>query len=205
MGEDAAALSAYAYPDVFTAGIFRQASYFRPIKSKTGGFFTPKFGPPAGQYVTKAKANPMVVLNWPKMDPDPTVPMASAMQQDGFKHVLSIPVDVEPYHYPNFSTEWFEPIAEFIEKNPPPKGVIAAGAAAATRPAEPSAAAAATAPATPAPVAAANEPQKLLSLAKNYINAKSYPAARARLNTILEKYPTDPAAAEARKLLQTIP
>jgi TolA-binding protein len=125
------------------------------------------------------------------------------MQQDGFKHVFSIPVDTEPYHYPNFTTEWFEPIIEFIEKNPPPKGTVAA-----TRTSEPAVApaAATSAPAAPAaPTAAANEPQKLLNLAKNYINAKSYPAARARLNTIIEKYPNDPAAAEARRLLQSLP
>ena len=76
--------------------------------------------------------------------------------------------------------------------------------------------ASATAPATTAPTAAAtqplvksapasDDPQKLLNLAKNYLNAGNNNGARTRLKMIIEKFPADPAAEEARRLLQTLP
>jgi hypothetical protein len=224
LGEEAPHL-ALAYSDTFTAGIARQPFYFRPIKSRqpNSGSYPPKMPRPPGELVTKAKAHPQVLLEFPASagggEYQQLIP--GAYQQDGFKHVLAIEVDKEPYHYPNFTTDWFEQVMAFIEKSAASGGgVVAAGGApttpsareaatsapietATSQPAQPTASAAPAQPAAPA--AAPSDAQRLLNLAKSYIAAKAYPQARTRLQTILDKYPTEPAAAEAKKLLQTLP
>jgi hypothetical protein len=221
LGEEAPHL-ALAYSDLFTAGIARQPFYFRPIKSRqpNSGSYPPKLPRPPAELISKAKPHPQVLLEFPasagggeyqQLIPD-------AYQQDGFKHVLAIEVDKEPYHYPNFTTEWFDQVMAFIEKS----AAAAAGGAVAVSGAplessNPAAqpggasdaptsapAVAASQPAAAAP-AAPSDAQRLLNLAKSYIAAKAYPQARTRLQTIVDKYPTDPAAMEAKKLLQTFP
>jgi len=48
------------------------------------------------------------------------------------------------------------------------------------------------------------EPQSMLNLARTYIGVNNYIAARLKLKDLIERYPTDPAAAEARQLLEQI-
>lgn len=49
-----------------------------------------------------------------------------------------------------------------------------------------------------------SEPQRLLTLAEYFIKKKAYPPARQRLEQILKDYPDDPAAKDARALLDSI-
>ncbi|HZZ44136.1 MAG TPA: hypothetical protein VFE58_14460 [Tepidisphaeraceae bacterium] len=68
----------------------------------------------------------------------------------------------------------------------------------------------ATAPTTlpirkhPSTKALRSEPERLLALAQFFIDHKSYPPARQRLETIIKNYPDDPTAKEAQALLDTI-
>ncbi|MEA2735728.1 MAG: hypothetical protein QOE14_2179 [Humisphaera sp.] len=200
---------AFGYPEVFTAGIHRQSVYFRPFKAKNGGMYEPTMPRPPGELVTAAKSRPQVLLTFPGNESEYAKFVPAAFQQDGFKHLLTIEVGKEPYHYPNFSNDWFEQAIAFIEKTPAAPALAVATPA--TRAAIPAPApATSSAESAPAPAATTqragpNDAQRLLNLAKNYIAARSYPQARTRLNTILEKYPNDPAAIEAKKLLQTLP
>jgi hypothetical protein len=201
MGEEAATHLGFAYPDVFTAGIYRNHYYFRALKSKkpNTGSYMPGMPMPAAQFVSKSKTHPHILLQFKESNESSQLQPA-AMAQDGFKHVLSLEVDKEPYHYPNFTTDWFEKIIEFIETSQ--KATVVAEPATPSLPATPPTSRAAVGAPPPAP---ANEPQKLLNLAKTYIAAKSYGPARARLQAIIDKYPNDPAAAEAKTLIQTLP
>src|SRR5207253_769952 len=60
--------------------------------------------------------------------------------------------------------------------------------------------------AAPAPAGDANEAAtKALTLAKNYIASKRPDIARTKLQKLIETYPNTPAAADAQKLLQSLP
>ena len=194
MGEEAAEDLALGFPEVFTAGIYRNVVYFRPLNPHRAGFgmYPAAMASIPGEYVSKAKAHRHVILLFTEVT-DYTKLAVAAFAQDGFKQVLTMEVDKEPYHYPNFTTDWFEKVIAFLDA----PGAAVAAAAVTTAPA--------SSPVAAKTQAAASDPQKLLNLAKNYISAKNYAGARTRLNTIVEKFPNDPAAAEARQLLQSLP
>jgi TolA-binding protein len=82
----------------------------------------------------------------------------------------------------------------------------AAGAAAAASAAKQDPPAKADPPPPPPPVAddPASKASKALSLAKSYITAERYDAARERLNQIIQSYPETPAGKEAKTLLEQI-
>jgi hypothetical protein len=252
MGDTAAEELAFGYPDVFTAGIYRNYEYFRPIKSKqpNSGFYLPKLPQPPAALLAKSKQNHHVILAWPAEQEDEFKQLLpGALRADGFKHVLSITVDTEQYHYPNFKTEWFEKVIDFLDEpgeKPKPAEPLAnahAEPGESANPAEPapadssvpspaapsddnstaghpsagassstdsstsadSSTGATTRPEAPTGVPASEDPKKLLNLAKNYIASHAYGPARVRLNLIITKFPSDPAATEARQLLDSLP
>jgi FimV-like protein len=102
--------------------------------------------------------------------------IANRMENDGFNYVKIEPVDHDMISNP----DWFKARIEQLElvKSQPP-GAAAAGV-------QP------TAP---------DEPARLLHLAQAYIASGLTDKAKEKLNELIEKYPSDPAAAKAKDLL----
>ena len=124
----------------------------------------------------------------------------------GFEHakLISVP-DEQIGAYGAFPASWFEQGLEFLDAPLGAKSNVVAAPPAAASDAKPTAQGgiSATKPSgvgAPAPDAAA----RALALAKSYISAQRYDAARQRLQTIIKTYPDSPAAKEAQTLLQQI-
>jgi TolA-binding protein len=129
------------------------------------------------------------------------------MKTDGFQHVLgqeTTPADVQ---YPCLKRDWFErtvlPFLDKVSMTVPAiaanQSAVQAGHAIATQ-------ASGAATTRPSMVRASSpEAQHLLAMAKLGIQNNRVALARDKLQLILSAYPTDPCAAEARKLLATLP
>jgi hypothetical protein len=105
--------------------------------------------------------------------------VASTMRNDGFDCVIVAPVGHDQILRP----DWFRRTLEQLQ-------------AVKSRP--PVAAQSTTAPSTP------DEAARLLHLAQAFIASGNTDLAKDKLNQLIEKYPNDPAAAEARKVLSQL-
>lgn len=210
-----------AFADLFTGFVHINflLNYRQVQVPGTRSYFQPRFSIPPGAPMALARQRRYVFIADPGQVPPPGQPDAfgltiSAYEQDGFKNTLRINLaDREDAHYPNMSEPWFEKLIAFLDTPSPaakPASAPAQNDELVTPAAPPAAAAAAAAePAKPTPAPATkpagpSEAARLLNLAKSYITARSFPNARTRLQTIIDQYPTDPAAAEAKKLLAEI-
>jgi hypothetical protein len=187
--------------DVFTGFVIAMdPGYFRRI-SAGNRYYPPTFPPPPEQYKRLAQRRPYFLLDTFGAD-DPTNKIiqlkAAAMKQDGIKLVDTAPASLTTdLHYPDFKVEWFEDKAlPFLDKST---------SAATTEPA--SVARTTTKPTTSAlPAAAAPSPAAhALSMARLYIKNGQPELARTKLQLIIETFPNDPAAEQARELLKRLP
>ncbi|MDP9174066.1 MAG: hypothetical protein M3O30_09405 [Planctomycetota bacterium] len=221
-------LVSMATSDVFTGGIwFWDYGFFSPIPfQKDGGTFIypPDATAPPNPWANLAKAHPYVCAKNTDYDPVYSPLAMAALKRYGFDHLLEFPVSTEEYHYPNFQVAWFKKSIEYLDSI-----VLTAGkpvpAAAAPQPIKkPDQPEAPAVPATPAPADASSappasapppadqpatkpaldEPQRLLKLAQAYIDSQRPDLAKEKLQEILDKYPDDPAAEQAKTLMTQI-
>jgi hypothetical protein len=192
--------------DVFTGMLcVFDDTYFRKIAPRGYGPRLAKFLPPPGPLLQQAKRRPIALLHStfePHMSPRDVL---DAMTSDGF-NVMSQLAGTEDVHYPNLKPEWFEQnVLPFLDKT----ALSAPEAHAVVAPAPPKVAAApATNPAgAPSPAGPAGNPEaeRLLRLAKLYVQNGQPNLARPKLETILSAYPKDPSAVVAKQLLDQLP
>lgn len=98
--------------------------------------------------------------------------------------------------YPNFSPDWFTKAIHFLD-------AAQSTAPAASRPTTAAAPGEAATTSQPTPPAS-EQADRLLKLAKLYMQVGKKDAARAKLNELLSRFPNEPASATARKLLVEI-
>ena len=232
-GGRCASMLAIGFPDVFTGGGYPLigTNYFRlvelgPGKDGRPEFYRRYFDRPAKKLLDVAMKQRRFVLLTGDEDDNrrQTHLYAEAMKKDGFRHVTYIQVPGMKHTAPD--AEWFEKgiIAldegrDAVAAAEPAPGATPAAAAkpsAGGKPTAPSGAAPKATPApaasrgapTPAPAADADspndDPQRLMRLAKLYVDNRMYKKAREKLNEIVKNHPTSPAAAEAKKLLAEI-
>jgi hypothetical protein len=194
-GGRAASMLGVGFPDVFTGGCYiAGCDYYRDVPlGEPGRFWQRNFFPPPRPIFKLAKTSSRHVLFTGEGDInfDQTECNYKAFLGDGFQHVTLFEPPQMGHAPPD--PKWFEKGIAALDTPPAP----------ATKPA---AARPKPAPdAIPAPdmlTQQTREAESDLRSARLYINAKLYPQARQRLTRILQKYPTTPAAAEARKLLE---
>ena len=112
--------------------------------------------------------------------------MAATMAGKGYSHVQLIDIGAGEAQYPKFAA-WLKQAIRFLDTSQN----ATAGAPAASQ----AAAGGATATGT------SDAATRLLKLGKLYFDAGKKDLARAKLKELIAKYPTDPAAAMAKKLL----
>jgi hypothetical protein len=127
----------------------------------------------------------MQILGFPSEDTSPGASVwwrmvADRMENDGFDYVKVEPVSHAQLNGP----DWFKARIQQLElvKVQPPGAPAAAGS-------------------QPAP---SDEPTRLLHLAQAYLSSGMTDKAKEKLNLLIQKYPTDPAAAKAKELLSQI-
>jgi hypothetical protein len=102
------------------------------------------------------------------------------LRQDGFDHVFGATMAEKDFLEP----AWFEQVIKELESvrasAPKPRETVASTQA------------------------SPDEPQRLLGLAKSYMSAGRADLAKEKLQSLVEKYPSDSAADEARQLLNQI-
>lgn len=181
--------------DVFTGMIVGEDwHYFRKIVLP--GYRpadTDDFPRPPIELLRKAKSHGVVLITLAN-NPRSGAPLISTgLKQDGFDHVLSITVTSADVHYPYLSAgsaKWItDPVLPFLDK------FAQQNADAPTD----SSTASTTSP------SAGSDAQHLLSMAKLYIDNGKTDLARTKLQSILARYPNDPAAVPAKKLLDSLP
>ncbi|HWE92405.1 MAG TPA: tetratricopeptide repeat protein [Tepidisphaeraceae bacterium] len=190
-----------ACADVYTGMILGEDwEYWRRINVPPNQFHAADFQSPPADLLTKAKPHGVVLITLGN-NPDSGAPtIAMALKQDGFAHVLSITQPPEELHYPNYAAGWItDPVLPFLDKAARQSPAGPATPATAATPATP-----ATRPSTPSP-AAGPEAQHLLTMAQLFLDNGKPERARTNLQAILARFPHDPAAVPAKKLLDSLP
>jgi len=182
--------------DVFTGFVLTyDETYFGRITMSNGSFYPPNFAPPDTLAMRRAKPRAFAMLddqgnqegNWNFCQLK-----LAAMKSLGFQHLLLASASLQAdLHYVNFTTGWFEnQVLPFLDAASAEK----TQSPVAQSPGNPSQ------PAAPPESPAAH----LLTMAKLLINNQQYDLARDKLQSILDDYPNDPAAATAQQLLDQI-
>jgi hypothetical protein len=142
--------------------------------------------------------------------------LEKGFKASGFKYAKRISVASSKMpHFPDYASDWFEqgiqyrdaPLAELaaVPADPPAGKMSKAADAAPATASVPPAVQPPPGPFSQPPADdAAAKAAKTLSLAKSYITAERYDAARTRLQNIVSTYPNTPAAQEAKDLLKQI-
>ena len=181
--------------DVYTGMILGlNWDYWRRLNVPPNGFHPADFPPPPIDEIQKARRHGVVLISL-SSHPNPGVTMlVMGLKEDGFAHVLSISQTPDELHYPNYAAGWMtDPVLPFLDKAAQERpGMSAPGAPPATR------------PSTTSPAGSADA-QHLLTMARLFIANGSPERARTNLQSILARYPHDPAAAPAKKLLDSLP
>ncbi|HZN66079.1 MAG TPA: PHB depolymerase family esterase [Tepidisphaeraceae bacterium] len=219
-GGRCASVLAMSYPEVFTGGGYYiiGVNYFRIVELPKGPDGRPRYyrrafdRPPAKQFELAAKERRHVFLTGDKDENrQQTEAYFEAAKKDGFRYCTYLQVPDMPHRAPD--AEWFEKgivalddvreqVAEVSEKATREKPKPAAPAKVATAKAAP--AKAAPAPETSAEPDPHEEANRLMRLARLYVNNRLYSKAREKLKQIIKDHPTSPPAAEAHKLLKEI-
>ena len=182
------------------------SDYFRPITLRGYQPMPAKFAPPPGPLLQQAKRRAIVMLDPDFGDATNSLGMVvNAMKSDGFNMMKQV-ADTEDVHYPNLKPEWFEQkVLPFLDKSA--LSAPEAHAVAASTPLKGAAAPASNpaGPATPAGPAGNPEAERLLRMARLYVQNGQPNLARPKLEAILSAYPKDPSAAVAKQLLDQLP
>jgi hypothetical protein len=177
--------------DYFTGFIVvGDPAYCVQMVNPDGSFYRPEFPAPPAQLMTHAKDAPFLFSTDGSADPVMTLKLAT-MKRNGFKSVKLINLSLtEDLHYPNLKAEWLEEQAlPFLDRG-------AAGSLNISKPAV------ATTLTTTQP--SVSQPEHLLSVAKILLGNGQTSLAKKKLEQIVKAYPDDPAAEEAKKLLDGI-
>jgi hypothetical protein len=187
--------------DVFTGFIVcMDNNFWAKLTMPNGSYYNATFTLPGGPIFGMAKQRG-IVLAFEDIENagSESSLIARTMKQLGFNVLPLRATAGEDLHYPNLKIEWFEQTAlPFLDKAAVNAKVRPASVAqeATTHPTTERAAA----PASDEP-----EPQHLLKVAKLYIDNGQTNFARPKLETIIRKYPYDPAAVTAKQLLDQLP
>ena len=193
--------TALASADVFTGFVITaDVGWFRRIYVGNM-YYNPTFSPPEGRFISLALPHPFVLISQKGNDDSAQgiARKAAEMKREDFDHILQISLSLgDDLHCPNLTTNWLTDEAlPFLDKNATAIAMQAASSGGAS-----------TAPSPGGGVAAAPEApskaQSLLSVAKLLLANNQADLARAKLQEIVKNYPNDPAAPEARKLLDQI-
>jgi hypothetical protein len=126
-------------------------------------------------------------------------------QRTGFKHVKAVyvpPKDISVWSA--YAASWFEQGVEFLDSGASDSNAAEARVASSAERGAHAGAATAAPPSGAGGDDANRKAAAALSLAKNYISAAQYDAARRKLQTIVQTYANTPAASEAATLLKEI-
>jgi hypothetical protein len=188
---------AFATSDVFTGFVMSMdPGWYRRVWVGNMYYEITISPPPEGKFISLAQPHPFVLISEKGTDArsDPVARKASEMKREDFDHILQIGLSLsDDLHYPNFSAEWFgQQVLPFLDKS---SSGNSTPIAATTTPSGGESAAPAEGP---------SHVQSLLAVAKLLIANNQFDLARPKLEQIVKNYPNDPAAAEAKKLLDQI-
>jgi poly(3-hydroxybutyrate) depolymerase len=206
---------AMAFPDVFTGGGYPiiGCNYFRRVDVGVGDdgrtrFWQRAFERPTAKLLQLATKERRFVLLTGDNDGnrEQTQVYYEAMKKDGFKYVTYIQVPGMGHQTPN--AEWFEKgiVAldegrDAIAKAQQEAAQKQSAKADASKPDAKPVQAAARASDAPNPD---DEADKLMRLAKLYLENRLYTKAREKLNQLVKDYPSSPHVQEAKKILKEI-
>jgi hypothetical protein len=176
--------------DYFTGFIVvGDPAYCIAMRTPEGSVYQPDFPPPPPQLITHAKEAPFLFVSDGTPDPELTLKLAT-MKRNGFKNVKLINLSYgDDLHYPNFKAEWLQEQAlPFLDRG-----------AAGSKSAKPDVATTLT-----STQPSVSQPEHLLSVAKILLANGQTAMAKVKLQQIVKAYPDDPAADEAKKLLEGI-
>lgn len=199
--------------DVYTGMIVGEDwHYFRRINLPANHFVDADMPRPPDDLLDKAKLHGAVMIGLAPPDEGLGV-VTKAMKEDGFDHVLGISEAYDELHYPNYAVSWIsDPVLPFLDKFSKESAAVAGSlplreSFSADSGVKQNAATPATLPSGTSSSAAAgnSDAQHLLNMARLYIDNGDTERGRGNLQTILSKYPGDPAAIPAKKLLDSLP
>ena len=205
---------AMGFPDVFTGGGYPiiGCNYFRRVDAGVGEdgrtrFWQRAFERPTAKLLQLATKERRFVLLTGDNDGnrEQTQVYAEAMKKDGFKYVTYLQVPGMGHQTPN--AEWFEKgIVALDEQRDAIAKAQQEAAQKQTAKTEPKPVQAASAAPVRAPDATTpeDEADKLMRLAKLYLENRLYTKAREKLNQLVKDYPTSPHVQEAKKILKEI-
>jgi len=211
-GHSAADAIALYYPDVFQGQISGGTwGWYAQIRTKGTIYHSDTFPPPKPEQLGLAKTRSRFFFAGRESSNPGKVSTEAAMVKDGyeragFRHVKAIFLPAgEITVWSSYPASWFDQGIQFLDSGAAEANAQMAGAKSAASPA--TKASAGTAPPAVNP-STPDDPTKkaasALSLARNYVIANQYDAARKKLQSIIATYPNTPSAAEAKSLLKEI-
>jgi len=174
-----------ATPDIFAGDVWIwNTGYWRNVPVGHNQYYQGIGHPPSPEMLTLAKRRPHVFgFETDNYNDGVRSLIPGAMTHDGFDHMLTAIIAGDDVSYPNLKPEWFEKMLDMLE----PISLAQAKAKAATRAS-----------------AKADASQSLLNLAQAYMTAGKTDLAMQKLETLIQEYPTEPAAEKAKALLQQL-
>lgn len=188
--------------DVFSGLLLSEAMFYKEVPSEKKGYgnWPARFSPPPAASLATSRRRGIILEH--RNVAEYSAVVQKGFEKDGFKFVMTLPSGPEELHYPNFSPDYLRKTFDFFES------ATAKVSAPAVQPPTKQVAPAVTQPSASKPAGSSlppvSEPARMLKLAESYIAAGSYTQARARLKTIVEKYPTSAEATKAKGLLKQI-
>lgn len=220
-GGKCASILGVAFPEVFTGGAFPIIGtfYYRLVEAGVNEqgqktFYQRGYNRPSPKLLgTAMKERRYVLLTGDNDDNRPSTDLISkAMVKDGFKYVTYFQVPGMGHQAP--PADWFEKgiaaldekrdeVAQVAEKNKENKETVATAPARDPEPASGKPQAAKPA-ADGEPAGPDAEAERVMKLARLYLDNRMYNRAREKLNLVVKQYPKSPSAAEAQKILKEI-
>jgi dienelactone hydrolase len=209
-GGRCASTLAFGFPELITGGGYPiiGINFYRRVEvgpAASGGteFYPQGLKPPPGKLaqVMKKERRFVLLTGDNDMNRKETQLYSEAMKKDGFRYMTYIQVPAMGHQPPD--AEWFEKgiVALDAPLNAAAKGEDVAEE---KKPEEKAPVAAAATTKAPTAQAEGDEADKLMRLARLYIDNRLYKKAREKLNELIKDYPTSPHVAEAKKLLKDI-
>ena len=180
--------SAFASPDVFTGFVVAfDERWFESIPAGGNSYYRSSMPAPPIEMQERAKPRPFFLIDQQSGPATEMALKAKAMESDGYAHVMRVTLSpVDDLHFPHLKAEWFSQQAlPFLDRYATASGNVAHSE---------------NAPAASAP----SEAESLLSRARLLIANGQPDLAREKLQEIVNSFPNDPAAAQAKALLAQI-